>query len=253
MAVCMFTVGRGQAWGSVGIGLAEDVLARHLVTVIRGRSVHLETRMFEVANPVTPRYSQQLSDEQLMMMTRAGSSDAFGELVERHHDRLAFYIGQVLGDTESAEDLAQETFLRAYRARARYVPKAKWTTWLRKIARNLYLDERRRRYNTSTQSLDDMRIRVGNTVTFPLYDVLPDLRTPSIETSMVDDEEVDAVRQHIDNLSPKHGQVLKMRVYDEMNYREISDVLGCSLGTVKSRIHYAVRELRSVMAEAAAE
>jgi RNA polymerase sigma-70 factor (ECF subfamily) len=188
-----------------------------------------------------------------MMMTRAGSSDAFGELVERHHDRLAFYIGQVLGDTESAEDLAQETFLRAYRARARYVPKAKWTTWLRKIARNLYLDERRRRYNTSTQSLDDMRIRVGNTVTFPLYDVLPDLRTPSIETSMVDDEEVDAVRQHIDNLSPKHGQVLKMRVYDEMNYREISDVLGCSLGTVKSRIHYAVRELRSVMAEAAAE
>jgi RNA polymerase sigma-70 factor (ECF subfamily) len=70
---------------------------------------------------------------------------------------------------------------------------------------------------------------------------------------MVDDEEVDAVRQHIDNLSPKHGQVLKMRVYDEMNYREIADVLGCSLGTVKSRIHYAVRELRSVMAEAAAE
>lgn len=209
--------------------------------------------MFEVANPVAPRYSQQLSDEQLMMMTRAGSSDAFGELVERHHDRLAFYIGQVLGDTESAEDLAQETFLRAFRARARYVPKAKWTTWVRKIARNLYLDERRRRYNASTQSLDDMRIRVGNTTTFPLYEVLPDLRTPSAETSMCDEERVDEVRKHIDSLSPKHGQVLKMRVYDEMNYAEIAEVLGCSLGTVKSRIHYAVRELRSMMSEAATE
>ena len=73
--------------------------------------------MFEVASAAAPTYSRQLSDEQLMMMTRAGSSEAFGELVERHYDRLAFYIGQVLGDADSAEDLAQETFLRAFRAR----------------------------------------------------------------------------------------------------------------------------------------
>ena len=209
--------------------------------------------MFEVASAAAPTYSRQLSDEQLMMMTRAGSSEAFGELVERHYDRLAFYIGQVLGDADSAEDLAQETFLRAFRARARYVPKAKWTTWLRKIARNLYLDERRRRYNASTHSLDEMRTPAGSTTAFPLYEVIPDLRTPSIDASMCDDELVADMRKHVDHLSPKHAQVLKMRVYDEMNYRDIADVLGCSLGTVKSRIHYAVRELRSRMAEAATE
>ena len=137
--------------------------------------------------------------------------------------------------------------------RARYVPKAKWTTWLRKIARNLYLDERRRRYNASTHSLDEMRTPAGSTTAFPLYEVIPDLRTPSIDASMCDDELVADMRKHVDHLSPKHAQVLKMRVYDEMNYRDIADVLGCSLGTVKSRIHYAVRELRSRMAEAATE
>ncbi len=206
--------------------------------------------MFEVANPAPPAYSKQLSDEQLMMMTRAGSNDAFSELVERHHDRLAFYIGSVLGDVQGAEDLAQETFLRAYRARARYVPKAKWTTWLRKIARNLYLDQRRRRGNSGAHSLDEMRTPSGSDSAFPLYEVLPDQRTPSVDTMLCDEEVVCDVRRHVDDLAPKHAEVLKMRVYDEMNYRDIADLLGCSLGTVKSRIHYAVRELRSRMVEA---
>ena len=191
----------------------------------------------------------EVTDEQLMMNVRAGDLDAFDVLVERHFDLLAFYIGQMVGDVETAQDLAQETLLRAFRARKRYEPRARWTTWLRKIARNLALDERRRRRHGITFSLDEAYVSVGSSTTFPLYEVIPDTRTPSPIALLCEQETLTTVRRHVNDLAPKHSEVLKMRVYDEMNYQDIAEYLGCSLGTVKSRIHYAIRELRTRLTE----
>lgn len=188
--------------------------------------------------------SLQLSDEDLMMRTRDDDMEAFETLVRRHYNRLALYISHVLGNVESAEDLVQETFLRAYRARHQYVPKAKWTTWVRKIALNLTRDERRRQANIYFCSLDDTP-QDAVRETLPLHEIISDEDTPLIDRILCDRETACELEHEVANLSPKHAEILRMRIYEEMNYREIADNLGCSLGTVKSRIHYAIEELRA--------
>ena len=179
-----------------------------------------------------------------MLQAQSGDRGAFEQLVERHYDHLAFYIGNVLGASELVEDLVQETFLRAFRARKRYVPRARWTIWVRKIALNLPLDEQRRRRYGVIYSLDDACVTAGIPERFAVYEVIPDCRTPSPDVAACANEEINQFYTQLEHLTPKHAQVLRMRVQDDMNYREIADHLGCSLGTVKSRIHYAMRELR---------
>jgi RNA polymerase sigma-70 factor (ECF subfamily) len=191
---------------------------------------------------MNPRF-EEFSDEDLMVQTREGDVVAFETLVSRHRTRLALYIANVLGNTETAEDLAQETFLRAFRARGRYVPTARWTTWVRKIAQNLSRDERRRRAFEPLYSLDEPCVNVHEASL--IRDTIADSRQALPDAAICQRETLDELRRGVETLSPKHAQVLKMRVYDEMNYQEIADHLGCSLGTVKSRIHYAVQELRS--------
>ncbi|GIX07010.1 MAG: sigma-24 [Candidatus Poribacteria bacterium] len=185
------------------------------------------------------------SDEQLMMEVREGNLRAFDELVERHYERMVFFLSQMLGgDEETARDLAQEAFLRVFRARERYEPRAPWLAWMRKIARNLVYDERRRRRHGVVCSLDEPQIVVGNGERLPLSEALADEEAPDPGRLLAEAESLEEMRHAIAALSPKHTQVLEMRLYQEMNYQEIAEALGCSLGTVKSRIHYAVRELQ---------
>jgi len=186
-----------------------------------------------------------VSDEELMMRTRSGDVVAFEELVNRHRVRLALYIANVLGNKETAEDLAQETFIRAYRARKRYVPRARWTTWVRKIAQNLSRDERRRRAHDAFTSLDEPRSSAYDAS--PLRDTIADSRVSPADDLLCRNETLEAVRRSLTHLSPKHAEVLRLRVYHDMNYQEIATHLGVSLGTVKSRIHYAVEQLRDIL------
>lgn len=191
-----------------------------------------------------PRFDEY-SDEDLMVQTRDGDLVAFEALVSRHRTRLALYIANVLGNIETAEDLTQETFLRAFRARGRYVPTARWTTWVRKIAQNLSRDERRRRAYEPVYSLDEPCAAAHDGIC--VSETIADSRQTLPDEELCQRETLSELRHGVETLSPKHAQVLKMRVYDEMNYQEIADRLGCSLGTVKSRIHYAVQELRDRM------
>lgn len=185
-----------------------------------------------------------ISDEDLMVQTREGNMTAFETLVRRHYTRLALYIANVLGNADSAEDLAQEALLRAFCARERYVPTARWTTWVRKIAQNLSRDEyRRQRHEEFFRSLDEPCLRLLEDSSL-LREALVDPSQVPPDVTLCRRETFEELRHMVESLSPKHAQVLKMRVYGEMNYQEIADSLGCSLGTVKSRIHYAIQELR---------
>jgi len=191
---------------------------------------------------MNPKF-EDLSDEDLMMETRKGDLVAFETLVSRHRARLALYIANVLGNTETAEDLVQETFLRAFRARERYVPTARWTTWVRKIAQNLSRDERRRRTYAPLYSLDEPCPNAHDALV--MGDMIADVGQLLPDEAICRQETLDELRRSVESLSWKHAQVLKLRIYEGLNYQEIADRLGCSLGTVKSRIHYAVEELRN--------
>jgi RNA polymerase sigma-70 factor (ECF subfamily) len=91
--------------------------------------------------------------------------------------------------------------------------------------------------------LDESLMNTSDAI--PLRDSIPDPNFVSPDAAICEQETLEELREQIEELSPKHAQVLRMRVYEKMNYQEIADALGCSLGTVKSRIHYAIRELRA--------
>jgi len=190
-----------------------------------------------------------LSDEELMVRCGQGDTDVFNTLVKRHERGVIKYIDKLLDDVERAKELAQETFLRAFMARERYQPKAKFTTWLYRIALNLCRDEYRRVsrspvvsiYKTFTYEASDE----WDEENYEFHEIIIDTSIPSPDVALEQEEREEAMKEAIDSLAPKHRAVLAMRIYEELDYSEIAQRLNCPIGTVKSRIHYALKVLKS--------
>ena len=189
-----------------------------------------------------------LSSEELMELCCQGETDAFNTLVKRHQRRLVDYIDRILIDEERAKELAQETFLKAFMARGRYTPTAKFTVWLYRIALNLCRSElrrlKRRRtislYQSYSYSLSDGE----EEETYELHETISDTTIPSPDDLIEKMEREEALKAAVESLPRKQREVLVMRVYHELEYAEIAQRLGCSIGTVKSRIHYGINTLR---------
>ncbi len=165
-------------------------------------------------------------DADLMLQVAAGSRTAFTELVHRHQNSLLNFFHR-MGAYSDAEDLVQETFVRLFRARARYRPTARFTTFLYVLARHAWADHGRRSWRRD-------RLETGL----------------EAETAIADRERGTSVANRfdmqaaLDRLSPKLKEVLVLNVYQGLRYQEIADVLAIPLGTVKSRINLALQELR---------
>lgn len=201
---------------------------------------------------------EHLSSEELMLQCKRGNYQAFDVLMKRHEGGLIHYFGDRLSyratdgerpqtDWAKAKDLTQETFFRAFNARERYVPKAKFTTWLYRIALNLYRDEIRRRMQRPTVSIStefSYEDSEGNVDTYELHETIPDDTLPSALEVVEREEQIRLLESAIHDLKPKHRRVLTLRYFEEMEYAEIAQKLGCSIGTVKSRLHYAAQALR---------
>jgi len=188
-----------------------------------------------------------LSDEELMVRCGQGDTDVFNTLMKRHEKGVVKYIDKLLHDEERAKELAQETFLRAFMAKERYQPTAKFTTWLYRIALNLCRDEYRRVsrspvvsiYKTFSYEASDE----WDEETYELHEIIPDTSIPTPDVALEQEEREIAMKGVIDSLAPKHRAILVMRIYEELDYSEIARRLDCPIGTVKSRIHYAFKAL----------
>ncbi len=201
---------------------------------------------------------ESLSSEQLMLKCKQGQNRAFDILMRRHERGLIAYFEEKLSyktlyddpshrDRARAKDLAQETFLRAFNARGRYIPKAKFTTWLYHIARNLYRDEIRRNTRCPTIPISrEYRYETsdGEEETYELHEAIPDVSIPSPQEILEQEEHELQLKTAIDSLKPKHREVLVLRYYEELDYADIAGRLSCSMGTVKSRLYYASQALR---------
>ena len=191
------------------------------------------------------------SDEELMMSCSRGKPEAFAKLMHRYQDRLARYINGFVKNDDLAQDLTQETFLRAYRNRKSYVPKARFVTWIYRIATNLCHDEFRRKRSAHTVSLNtSFTFQInekGEEETCALYEMIPDdsVIPPNVEVEK--EEQRMRLRAAIESLSEKHRVVINMHVYKGMEYAQIAEQLGCSVGTIKSRMHYAIKTLRQML------
>jgi len=150
-------------------------------------------------------------------------------LVSRYYRRVYNFSYQMLHQREAAEDVAQETFLRAYRNAGRYKAGGRFANWLFAIAANLCRTELRKRSRHPESA----------------YDELGELEAPhSVEGAAMRRIECAEVRQALERLSPDHRMTLLLFYFEGMSQQDISQVCGCSLGTVKSRLHYALARLR---------
>jgi RNA polymerase sigma-70 factor (ECF subfamily) len=182
------------------------------------------------------RTPEDAEDIRLMELVGAGEEAAFEQLVERHQRLVIGTVGRMLGSGSDAEDIAQQVFVRVWKNAKRYEPRAKFTTWLLKITRNLVFNELRRRSRhpqVPLQSESDEEER-------PLKDeqaVAPD-------ASLLEQELQQAVDAAIANLPETQRMAVVLRRYEELSYEEIAEALDQSVSAVKSLLFRARTELR---------
>jgi RNA polymerase sigma-70 factor (ECF subfamily) len=173
----------------------------------------------------------------LMKLVSTGDEGAFEELVERHQRLVVGTVARMLGNNSDVEDIAQQVFVRVWKSAKRYVPRAKFTTWLLKITRNLVFNELRRRSRHAQLPLqvesegEERPIR--------------DERARAPDASLLEQELQRAIEAAIGQLPETQRMTVVLRRYDELSYEEIAEVLEQSVPAVKSLLFRARTELRA--------
>lgn len=180
-------------------------------------------------------------DEDLMVQYQAGEVRAFEILLTRHKKPVFNFILRYVGDRETAEDLLQETFMRVIKGADAYKRQAKFTTWLYTIARNLCVDQTRRRKHRRHASLDAPMSASDDSGT--LMDVIAGKEMAS-DRKTVNKELHATMHRAIEGLSEEQREVFLMREFLDMPFKQIAEVVGVPENTVKSRMRYALEKLR---------
>jgi len=187
-------------------------------------------------------------DRLLVDRFKQGDQSAFEQMVTRYWDRIYSMVNQLLRNTQDAEEVTQDTFIRAHRGLINFRGDSAFSTWLYQIATNLARNRywywwRRRR--DQTVSFDQPVGTEGETT---LAEVFPaELETP--EDATVTQEFVNRIAECMEKLSPKHREILVLRNIKNLSYEEVAEILHISVGTVKSRIARARESLRAKMGD----
>jgi RNA polymerase sigma-70 factor, ECF subfamily len=180
------------------------------------------------------------SDAAIMLRVAEGDEASFNYLVQKHHRPVIHFLYRMVRNQAVAEELAQEVFLRVYRARDSYRAEARFTTWLYRIATNLAVNQARdTRHERAAQTvyLDAPDEETGTTP-----DVADD--EPSVEQRLMKDERLAAIRSHVMALPERQRMAVLMHKYQGMDYRQIGDVLKLSESATKSLLFRAYETLR---------
>ncbi|MFN8609923.1 MAG: sigma-70 family RNA polymerase sigma factor [Vulcanimicrobiota bacterium] len=170
-------------------------------------------------------------DVDLMLRVKAGDADAFNQLMDKYQRTVVNLIYRFTGDAENAEDLAQEVFLRIYRAAPRYEPKAKFFTYLYQVTLNLCRNERERNTRRKTSSLDS---RGENDRPWDIAD--PEA---GAETQMQRQETASQVQAAILELPQEQRQLLILQRFQELGYEELAELTSQTVSAVKAKLHRA--------------
>ena len=174
------------------------------------------------------------SDRELVHKCQTGEMSAFQELVSRYHQKVYMVILGLLRNREDALEVAQETFFRAYRKINSFQGGSSFYTWIYRIAVNLAIDAQRRQKRNPLdfrESMDGLLESQDEVARDPFSDVHDkELRHKLISA--------------INDLTPEHKAVIVLRTIEGLSYKDIGEILGCSEGTVMSRLHYARKKLQ---------
>ena len=173
--------------------------------------------------------AERLYERVLVVRLQAGDEAAFVELAERYGPRLRYYLRKMLGDADGAEDALQEVWLDVFRGASRLADPVAFPAWIYRIARDRALRELRRLSRTP-RSLGEEE----------------PAEAPSEEEEF-SAEDAQRIHAALDELPPEQREVLVLRFLEAMSYEQIADIVGCPVGTIRSRIHYAKRALRRAL------
>lgn len=202
--------------------------------------------------PKADKQTEAAYDAELVKRCKAGDEAAFTEIIQRYYPRIRALAQQTLHNEADAEEVAQDTFVRAHRGLANFRGDASLATWLYCIGLNLARNRywyffRRRRHDTLSI---DRPVTEGSTQSFA--EVLSDgVSDPRKET--IHGEFAGLVAEAMERLDRSHREILSMRGTLDLSYEEIAAILGMNVGTVKSRIARAREKLRSLLLQAAPE
>lgn len=182
------------------------------------------------------------TDEQLVSMYAKGRNEAFDVLIERHKSKLYAYIYHAVKDADMANDIFQETFVKAIMTinQGRYVENGKFSAWITRIAHNLIIDLFRQEKSENLQSCDLEDVDILNR---------KELSEDTIEDELVVSQIYADIRKLVKALPESQQEVLFMRYYKNMSFKEIADMTNVSINTALGRMRYAILNMRRIAEE----
>jgi RNA polymerase sigma-70 factor (ECF subfamily) len=185
---------------------------------------------------------KMLTDEELVIAYAQGKNSAFDILLNRHKDTVYSYINFIVRNRELAEDIFQETFVKAIITikQGRYTENGKFRAWISRIAHNLIIDNYRQEKNEQTISNDDCEIDLFNNYK---------LSEGTIEDEMIKNQILSDVKRLVEYLPDNQKEVLILRYYQDLSFKEIADITGVSINTALGRMRYAILNMRRMADE----
>ena len=181
-------------------------------------------------------------DEELVKSAQSGDMAAFEELVARHRDKIYARAFSMLRNEEEATDLSQEAWVKGWQRLVQFQGDSSFATWMTRIVINLCLDQLRKNKRVRSESIDEMNEETGGV----------ERQMPVITPNPTEGLERGELRARIDKalgqLSYEHRTVLVLHEFEELEYKLIAKKMGCSIGTVMSRLFYARRKMASLLA-----
>jgi len=186
----------------------------------------------------------EIDDAILVAQAQAGDYQAFDKLVTRHRGKVYAMIMNMVKNDADAWDLAQDAFIKAWKALPKFENRAKFSTWLFRISHNMVYDKMRKKKIQSEGELDDQLLDMNQVdmtaATAPRLEPRPD-------EALAGKELQERINEALSKISPEHSETIILREVQGMDYKEIAEVMGCTLGTVMSRLFYARKKLQTLL------
>jgi RNA polymerase sigma-70 factor, ECF subfamily len=195
-----------------------------------------------VSAPATiPPDTSETSDQELMRRAQRDDAQAFAQIYQRHATSILSYLYRFLGNVEDIEAIAQEVFLRAYRFRATYQYPQRLTTWLFAIARNLAINQSRRRKRDPVRNVTELG--------FDGMEISGDASKVAAGAAMDAEkrEEIDRMMAALEQLPPDQKETIVLGVFQDLSYAEMEEITGAKAVTLRSRMFHGLKKLAMLM------
>ncbi|MDD4514354.1 sigma-70 family RNA polymerase sigma factor [Massilibacteroides sp.] len=185
---------------------------------------------------------KKMTDEELVVIYAEGNNTAFDVLLNRHKNTIHSYIYFIVRNKDLTEDIFQETFVKAIVTikQGRYTENGKFKAWITRIAHNLIIDNFRQERSENTISNDDVEMDLFNNMK---------LCDGTVEDRLVNRQVLSDVKKLVKHLPDNQREVLEMRYYQDLSFKEIADMTGVSINTALGRMRYAILNMRRMASE----